>query len=138
MKKTFKYITFSILFITCLFLFTGCVKINIKNTSNFEIKQVDEKSFTVNLEKTSKGTKKTGTVEVKEGGSIVIDYKLEDLNSVMIHFYLIENGNKKDYGYSAILGEGHESTDDLPEGKYELSIAPESKTVSGTINVYAK
>lgn len=134
--KKFKIVTFVVVIVSCLFLFTGCKKEN-KN-SIFELKQVDKKNITVELENVEYKENLSGTVEVADGEAIIIDYKLEDLDTVRVQFYQIdEEGNKKDFGYSDLNGEGNNKTEDIEAGKYELEFVVESKTATGNFKAYA-
>lgn len=134
--KKFKIVTFVVVIVSCLFLFTGCKKEN-KN-SIFELNQVDKKNITGELENVEYKENLSGTVEVADGEAIIIDYKLEDLDTVRVQFYQIdEEGNKKDFGYSDLNGEGNNKTEDIEAGKYELEFVVESKTATGNFKAYA-
>ena len=136
-----KYFILSVVFVACLFLFTGCEKKESEyNTeSKFDLQQVDEKNITVEMANVLKDSANSGTVEVAAGEGIVIDYKLEGMDTVKVNFYQVDDtGNKKDFGYSDLNGEGNEKTEDIDAGTYELEFVVESDTATGSFKAYAE
>lgn len=138
-----KYLILSVVFVACLFLFTGCEKKESESDTNteskFDVQQVDEKKFTVEMANVLKDSANSGTVEVEAGEAIVIDYKLESMDTVKVNFYQVgEDGTKKDFGYSELNGEGNEKTEDIDAGTYELEFVVESDTATGSFKAYAE
>ena len=140
MNKYLKLTALSIIMIAFIFIITGCVSKDKKETkkSVFEVEQVSDTSIKATFENAKVGEEKTAKIEITEG-LISTDYKMEGAQGVNVYYYKAGTKLNKDAAdYEYINGEGNSNTEDFPSGSYEVLFEVIDDGATGTIKLEAK
>ena len=145
MNKFLKFTIVTVLLIIVTFLLTGCIKKETPaekregTTSVFEVEQVNDKSITIDLDHAKVGEEKEAKLVIADGEDINIKTRMDGTAGVTVYYFKVGSEHNKDRAdFEYLNGEGESTTEDFPEGEYDVIFEITDAGATGNIEVNVK